>query len=879
MKPNDLDEARLIIQKEKRLNGLLFGLAAGFFLALGIWGFDALQISMAHAEYPWAKFALGLPFTLLVAGLAGWLTARLDNAFLGALVWLIAGLATVWVASHVPFQGVTMASGLLQPAFAGLEIYPFVISIKVRMELLYVVVGLLTALGGGFELFFVEAATRASHTSGRLFWLLASLIIFLPIGLAVDNLINQALRIPVLAVHDVLQAGLRAEKGLVSKDEARGMGLSAITPFGDLIHQPYRLSLGQYDPQTMVETSVYIDFGGQWGVCYVMATQPVFCQMSGDRYVSRLACALKQGQLEACDLNSTPGSEQNLAEILQDTAGKDLTFGILGQRGQAVVLLVSTGQGKTYRCTLLDEGYIYFDSCKSSAAVAFTAVGPSPTHTPAPATTQRPVTLTSTPTATAAPAISAARATEAVPTSQPAADLSFLSQVPKYTIQLKLDFPAPTFQGQQSVSITNTQTTALNELYFRLLPNGQLSYGDGALTVQQVKVGGQAVQNELSEKDSVLKVTLPQPLDPGQHVQVDLAFQGQVPQDFGHTAATSGYGIYNQSDNVLVLANWYPILAVYDSQGWNLDPVSYIGDSVFSEMAYYTVTISAPQELVIATTGIQAGQQVEDQTATTRFTSGPTRDFFIAASPDFKSTSKVFEGTTINSWYLPGNEQAAEQALSIAATSLGIYNDKFGSYPYPELDVVETPLRYALGVEYPGIVLIAKDLYKDPERPEFAVATAHEVAHQWWYNVVGNNVFDEPWLDEAMATYSSSLYYEDALGPAYVNGLVSSWQQRYTKLVQEGKDDLVTQTLAHFESLNDPAGVYGGVVYSKGALFFSALRQEIGDQAFFKGLWNYYHAEEFRVATAKNLLDAFEQASGRDLQAFYQQWLYSSSDK
>jgi aminopeptidase N len=187
-------------------------------------------------------------------------------------------------------------------------------------------------------------------------------------------------------------------------------------------------------------------------------------------------------------------------------------------------------------------------------------------------------------------------------------------------------------------------------------------------------------------------------------------------------------------------------------------------------------------------------------------------------------------------------------------------------------------MQYAQGVEYPGIVLIASDLYAKPDEPGFIVAIAHETAHQWWYNVVGDDVFDSPWLDEALTTYSSSLYEEFALGPAYANGLLNYWQQRYAKLVQDGNDDQVTASLAHFERLNNPA-VYSGVVYVKGALFFQALRQEIGDQAFFSALQQYYQNEQFQIATPQDLLAAFEQASGRNLQDFYQQWLYSPQPK
>jgi aminopeptidase N len=231
----------------------------------------------------------------------------------------------------------------------------------------------------------------------------------------------------------------------------------------------------------------------------------------------------------------------------------------------------------------------------------------------------------------------------------------------------------------------------------------------------------------------------------------------------------------------------------------------------------------------------------------------------------------------VSSVYLPGHKQSAETALSAAEESLRIYNDRIGRYPYTELELVEAPMRYALGVEFPEIVLISSDLYQTPERPEFSVTAAHEVAHQWWYNLVGNDVFEEPWLDEALATYSSALYYEAGPGGGSARGLTELWQERYNHMLKAGGDDLVTQGLPHFEGAGQDAD-YGGVVYIKGALFLAALRDEIGDAAFFDGLQSYFQEFQYKIAATPDLLEAFEQSSGRDLDDIYQEWLYSTAD-
>lgn len=454
-------------------------------------------------------------------------------------------------------------------------------------------------------------------------------------------------------------------------------------------------------------------------------------------------------------------------------------------------------------------------------------------------------------------------------------EIDRLAQAPRYLLALQIDPSLSSFVGQAHILYTNQENVTLDEIYLRLLPNGKKSYGGGSLTVSQIQVDGASALTELSGSDTILKISLPVALPPGGQIELTLAFQGIIPLDFGGESAPAGYGIYNLSDGVLTLSGWYPILAVYDAQGWNLDPVSELGDSVYSDTAFYTVRICAPQDLAVAATGVQTAQQLQDELACQDFESGATRDFFIAASRKFTLLSREVDGVTINSYYLPGHETAAQLALDVSADSLQVYNQKFGAYPYPELDVIDAPMRNALGVEYPGIILVASSLYEMPEQPDFTVATAHEVAHQWWYGVVGNDVFDEPWLDEGLTTYSSSLYYEFAQSPGAAQGLLDYWRQRYERQRQEIGDERVTASLGYFESLDNPR-FYGGIVYIKAALFFDALRQKIGDRAFFAALQAYYQAKKYDIATAQDLLSAFETASGAPLDDFYQQWLYSA---
>jgi hypothetical protein len=848
--------------REKQRNSVIYGLLAGVGFALGAWGLDALLLAQASGDLYWLKLALGLPLSMLIGALAGYITGRVDNSLVAVAVWLLAGIGFAFVASHVPFEGLSFLVGLFVPAFAGKPIYPFVYSAEVRMNLLYVVVGAASALGGLIQLFLVESATRASWSVTRWLTLGLCMPIFAIGGLVADYLITQPLRIPVTVVDELIQQGIQAQTVPVSKDEARQLRLSSLRPLADVLHQPRALMVGEYDPISFDEVSVIVRFEDAWARCWVINKTPGFCQRLEPFYLKKLACLLDDKD-QFCNIKLNSTAQEQLPALVE-AYGPATSASFIGQYGvTAQAQIDQASQSST--CTFLSTGSVYLDNCQLTAPDVPLATY----NTPLPSSTLLPATGTAQPQPTQAEAPQFQNPTFS-------ADLPILPSAPVYTITVDVDFDQKRFEGQQRIAYTNNETVPLTELYFRLLPNARGSYGNGSLQVQDVSVNQQVVETELSVMDTVLKTVLPAPLLPGEQALVSMSFSGEVPVDFGGEETPAGYGIYNFSENVLSLAGWYPMLAVYDQQGWHLDAPSELGDSVFADSAYYTVDLTAPtQALVVATGALQQADASSDKVTRYRFSSGPAREFYLVMSPDFKVITRQVGETRLNSYYLPGNAAAAERAIGVASRSLEAFNERFGLYPYTELDVVDAPMRNALGVEFPGVFLIGDQLYDNPSNPSFDVAVAHETAHQWWYNLVGNDVFAEPWLDESLTTYSSSLYYEDAVGEQAAEGLVSYWQDRYEKLVEDGKDDVVTAPLDYFEALGDPA-VYGTVVYTKGALFFHALRQEIGDAAFFQALQKYLDAYRFKIATGEHLLDIFEETAGRQLDDFYNSWLYTT---
>jgi aminopeptidase N len=252
------------------------------------------------------------------------------------------------------------------------------------------------------------------------------------------------------------------------------------------------------------------------------------------------------------------------------------------------------------------------------------------------------------------------------------------------------------------------------------------------------------------------------------------------------------------------------------------------------------------------------------------FITGPVREFILLASPNFTLREDQVGGVAIHHWGLPAGQPRWAEALQATAESLSLFDQRFGSYPYAELDVVAVPLKLASGVEYPGVFLLGASQYEpDAQRPFLlGIVVSHETAHQWWYGVVGSDVLLHPWQDEALATFSSLLYQQDYQSRSYA-GTLGFYEQAVSQVDQGSGDTSVDQPVEAF--INRP-NEYSPIVYDKGALFFVNLHDKLGDQVFFDALQSYYSAQHYKMASPADLLGAFETSCSCDLSDFYAQW-------
>lgn len=442
-------------------------------------------------------------------------------------------------------------------------------------------------------------------------------------------------------------------------------------------------------------------------------------------------------------------------------------------------------------------------------------------------------------------------------------DAASLGEATRYAITATLGEEARLIMGQVSIHYTNTEVVPLEELVLRLYPN--LMGADATLTLETSQVGGRAVRPSLRQDGSAAHLPLDPPLPPGRGITLTLSFRTQVASH-----AARGYGAFGVRGHTWTLAGFYPLVAVYDDTGWNEEIPAEHGDMVHSDIAFYRVVWQAPEGYVLASTGSVVQEGRKNGTHIWTLVSGPVREFNLALSRDYQVATRVAaSGVHLRSFHLPEHAAAGEAILGYAQQALDLCEDLFGPYPYRELDLAEAEIE-AAGIEYPGLILIAQGLYAR-EDPFLEFVVAHEVAHQWWYNLVGNDQVEEPWLDEALANYSTVLYFERVHGPEAAAALLEAFRQRYEDLVQQGRDAPIAQPATAFS----PAD-YGPIVYQKGALFLDALRSRLGNQAFLALLRQYQAQYRYRIAHGRDFRRLAESLAGQDLGPLFSRWLYGA---
>jgi aminopeptidase N len=488
-----------------------------------------------------------------------------------------------------------------------------------------------------------------------------------------------------------------------------------------------------------------------------------------------------------------------------------------------------------------------------------------------------------------------------------------------YQIEIDLDYRKASFTGREIIRYTNTAREDLDHLNFYLYPNFGLSEADDpSLSVQRITTNGRDLSFSLRSHGALLRVELPQKLQPGQSIELTLVFSARVPRVQREETSLLAHFLQEISDalnderqprdardiffageEAIMLGYFFPMLAPRQQQAVEQNMAVSLGCLVNSEVADYKVTVTTDEKLTLIASAesvelrtLQSESDRVDKRKSQTFRGEKLRGFAVAVVERMKSAERRAGAARAISYFRESDERIGKRTLDFAVNAVEVYEKSFGDYPFPLLQIVEMPLAAGYSnIQFPGMVVIAQAYYVDFDAPQaarlpgvlreqadiikssFEFTIAYGVAKQWWGEAVGSDSEHAPYLDEALANFSAAYYHEAVygkkLGDLIIDQQLRGAFQAYRML--GGVDVEVDKPLKDFRNSLQ----YTAIVQAKGALLFVALRKELGDERFFDALRRYYSRNSSRVATPDGLRYAFVAASEnpRVLRPIFQRWL------
>jgi hypothetical protein len=436
-----------------------------------------------------------------------------------------------------------------------------------------------------------------------------------------------------------------------------------------------------------------------------------------------------------------------------------------------------------------------------------------------------------------------------------------------YSLEATLDYAAHSLAVQEVITYTNTTPAEMGVLllvvdarrYPGVFDLDYLAWADGTRI------------RDFYWTETQLNVLLPQALVVGENIQLHLGYTLQLFDNSKQPNVRAYPLAYNPAQTNV--GDWYPYVPPYDPQtGWKVHKAWYYGENLVCDSADFDVSI----RLAGSQTGlvIAASAPAHPDGEWQRYYHPAARGFTWSASPYYQVITRTVEITgsslvTVASYFLPSYPQAGESLAETMTQALAIYSSLYGAYPRPLLSAVQA--EFLDGMEYDGLFFLGSNFYawyKDDPAQFLTMLGAHETAHQWWYALVGNDPALEPWLDEALCTYSERLYYEYAAPAA----LEWWWTYRINYYEPHGWVDMTIYDVAneagHYRAYRD-------TVYFNGALFLEDLRQQVGDEAFFATLKEYAREYAYAQANTSDFFAILRQHTQADLEPLLQKYFKS----
>lgn len=219
----------------------------------------------------------------------------------------------------------------------------------------------------------------------------------------------------------------------------------------------------------------------------------------------------------------------------------------------------------------------------------------------------------------------------------------------------------------------------------------------------------------------------------------------------------------------------------------------------------------------------------------------------------------------VYSWVYPENKDKGFHDYAMALDILPFFIKNVGPYGYKKLANVQSKTMFG-GLENANTIFYAESSVKGDRSAESLVT--HEIAHQWFGNMATEKTFAHLWLSEGFATYMTILYFESKYGKDTATKMLLKDREEVIDFAASSNRSVVDTTKNYMELLNPNS-------YQKGGWVLHMLRRQLGDDIFWKSIRSYYEQYGGKTADTDDLRRVFEKVSGKNLETFFKQWLYT----
>ncbi len=374
--------------------------------------------------------------------------------------------------------------------------------------------------------------------------------------------------------------------------------------------------------------------------------------------------------------------------------------------------------------------------------------------------------------------------------------------------------------------------------------------GSKGMTVTSVDSEGKPIA--FTQQNDRLTLRLATPAKREEHRRFRIAYRG-IPED-GLIISKNKHG-----DRTFFGDNW-PNRAHY----W-LPTVDHPSDKATCEFI-----VTAPNYYQVVANGSK--MEETDLNETIRLTHWketvpiPTKVMVIGVARFAVQYAGEVRGKSVQSWVFPQDREAGFYDYALAIPILKWMEERIGPFPYEKLANVQSKTRYG-GMENASNIFYSEESVTGKRDSEDLLA--HEIAHQWFGDSASEDDWYHVWLSEGFATYLTQLYLEATYGR---ERLVTGMQEAKAKVLayyqNTPNSPIVDTTIQDLNQLLSPNA------YQKGAWVLHMLRHEVGDSTFWKGIKAYYRQYRDGNALSQDFQRVMEKSSGKNLSAFFKQWLY-----